>query len=89
MAYARTAGNKWKAGDRRTDFGLIVSTPFSYRPNPVTIAFAKGQTIDALSVEPAAKGARAYSGSLSFSVRALYFATEQAARAYAESIGIG
>ncbi len=88
-AYARTAGNKWKAGDLRTDFGLIVSTPFSYRPNPVTIAFAKGQTIDALSVEPAEKGACAYSGSLSFSVRALYFATEQAARAYAESIGIG
>ena len=88
-AYARTTGNRWKAGDRKTDFELIVSSPFSYRPNRVTIAFAKGQTIDALSVEPAEKGARAYSGSLSFSVRALYFATEQAARAYAESIGIG
>ena len=88
-AYARTVGNKWKAGDRKTDFDLVVSSPFSYRPNRVLIAFAKGQTVDALSVEPAASKAKAYSGSLSFSVRALWFATEEAAAAYAESIGIG
>ena len=86
--YARLDGNKWRPGDKTTDFSVVLSKDEDYKPNRLTIAFASPEHPDAISVEPTRAKEHGALSSVYISITGMYFSSEQAASTYARSIGL-